>query len=243
MPNFFRSFGPFDGIKRDCWEGGIREGAIVRWPAVIRAGRIDERPSQFQDWMPTLAAAAGVPLARTDGVSLLPTLSGESAQIPSTIYCEYFFNGKTPSFAQFAPAHRNGQRGQMQVLRLGDFMGVRYNIKNPAENFEIYDIVHDPQEINDLTAQKPDLDTLMKQTVLQLRRPDASAPRPYDQELVPPDAPSQTASGIQWQACEQSLPWLPKVDFLPVAASGSAPSGCRPAAPKERCGHPLLRLS
>jgi arylsulfatase A-like enzyme len=222
MPNFFRSFGPFDGIKRDCWEGGIREGAIVRWPTVIPAGRIDQTPSQFQDWMPTLASVAGVPApARTDGVSLLPTLTGEAGQIPSTIYSEYFFNGKTPSFPEFAPAHRNRQRGQMQVLRLGDLIGVRYNIKDPDENFEIYDIVHDPQETENLAKEKPALEERMKQTVLQLRRPDASAPRPYDHELVPPDAPVQTVPGIQWQACEQSFPWLPKVDFLPVTASGS----------------------
>jgi arylsulfatase A-like enzyme len=58
-PNFFHSFGPFDGIKRDCWEGGIREGAIVRWPGKIPAGQVSETPSQFQDWMPTLARPRG----------------------------------------------------------------------------------------------------------------------------------------------------------------------------------------
>ncbi len=27
-PQFFASFGPFDGIKRDLWEGGIKPGAV-----------------------------------------------------------------------------------------------------------------------------------------------------------------------------------------------------------------------
>ena len=223
MPNFFHSFGPFDGIKRDCWEGGIREGAIVRWPGKIPAGRVDVTPSQFQDWMPTLADVAGVPApARTDGVSLVPTLTGQAGQRPSTIYSEYFHDGRTPSFAEFLPAHRNRFRGQMQVIRLGDDIGVRYNIKNPAEDFEIYDIVHDPQEANNLAAQKPDLEKQMKETVLQERRPDPSAPRPYDNELVPPDAPEKTVPGIRWQASEQAFPWLPKEEFLPVSTSGDA---------------------
>jgi hypothetical protein len=152
----------------------------------------------------------------------LPTLTGQAGQRPSTIYSEYFYNGKTPGFAAFAPAHRNRQRGQMQVLRLGDFIGVRYNIKNPDEDFEIYDIVHDPQEVDNLAAQRPDLENQMKTEVLQLRRPDPSAPRPYDKELVPPDGRPSPTPGILWQACEQPFPWLPKLDFLTPTASGNA---------------------
>jgi hypothetical protein len=110
----------------------------------------------------------------------------------------------------------------MQVLRIGDFIGVRYDIKSAADNFEIYDIVHDPQETWDLADEKPELEEQMKQQVLQLRRPDASAPRPYDRQLVPPDPTVLTVPGIEWQACEQSFPWLPKVEFLPVTASGSS---------------------
>ncbi len=37
--NFFDSYGPFDGIKRDCWEGGVRVPTIVRWPGHVPAGR------------------------------------------------------------------------------------------------------------------------------------------------------------------------------------------------------------
>jgi arylsulfatase A-like enzyme len=223
LPNFLHSFGPFDGIKRDCWEGGIREGAIVSWPDHIPAGRVDQTASQFQDWMPTLADVAGVPApARTDGVSLVPTLTGQPGQRASTIYSEYFFKGNTPNFAVFAPAHRNRYRGQMQVVRVSDFVGVRYNIQHPEDDFEIYDIIHDPQEVNNLAAQKPDLDKRMKELALQDRMPDASVPRPYDKTLVPPDAPESVVPGIHWQAYEASFPWLPKLEFLTPSASGDA---------------------
>jgi arylsulfatase A-like enzyme len=221
-PNFFHSFGPFDGIKRDCWEGGIREGAIVRWPGAIPAGRVDDTPSQFQDWMPTLADVAGIVApARTDGVSLVPTLTGQPGQKTPLVYSEYFFKGKTPAYPEFSPAHRNRVRGQMQLLRVGDFVGVRYNILKPDDDFEIYDIVHDPQETKNLAADKPDLEKQMKETVLQVRRPDPSAPRPYDNELVPADEPPKTVAGIRWQPFLGKFPWLPKLDALSTAAKDS----------------------
>lgn len=37
--NFFESFGPFDGIKRDCWEGGLRMPAIANWKGHIATGK------------------------------------------------------------------------------------------------------------------------------------------------------------------------------------------------------------
>ncbi|HEX4086354.1 MAG TPA: sulfatase-like hydrolase/transferase [Chthoniobacteraceae bacterium] len=222
-PNFFHSFGPYDGIKRDCWEGGDHMGAIARWPGVIPAGQINHTPSQFQDWMPTLADVAGVPApARTDGVSLIPTLTGRGKQAPSTIYVEYYFQGSTPGYQEFLPAHRNRQRNQMQVLRLGDFLGVRYNIRKQSDDFEIYDIPKDPQESTNLAATMPALDQEMKTDVLQLRRPDASAPRPYDQELVPAVPAVKTVSGVDWRRYEGNFPWVPKADFMTPSESGTA---------------------
>jgi arylsulfatase A-like enzyme len=235
LPNFLHSFGPFDGIKRDCWEGGIREGAIVAWPTHVPPGRVDQTASQFQDWMPTLADVAGVAApARTDGVSLVPTLTGQAGQKNSTIYSEYFFKGNTPGFAMFAPAHRNRYRGQMQLVRVGDFVGVRYNVQHAEDDFEIYDIVNDPQEITNLAAQKPELETRMKQLALQDHMPNASAPRPYDKTFVPPDAPASTVPGVHWQAVEAEFPWLPKLDLLTPGATGDAAAPDLSALPRQK---------
>src|SRR6201999_2997532 len=43
--NFFENFGPFDGIKRDTWEGGIRMPTLVRWPGTVPAGQTNQTPS------------------------------------------------------------------------------------------------------------------------------------------------------------------------------------------------------
>ena len=46
-PDFFDSFGPFDGIKRDVWEGGVREPTIAYWPGQIHPGNTNNQPLYF----------------------------------------------------------------------------------------------------------------------------------------------------------------------------------------------------
>ena len=126
-PNFFNSFGPHDGIKRDTWEGGIRVGAIARWPGVIRDD-ISATCLLASDWMPTFAEVAGLPTpARSDGVSLIPTFNNVGTQKTPLVYIEYYEGGNTPGYSEFAPAHRNRLRDQMQALFEGNYKGVRYN--------------------------------------------------------------------------------------------------------------------
>ena len=83
--------GPFRGQKQDVLEGGIRVPAIVRWPDGLPAGTACDEMIHFCDWLPTLAAAAGVtpdgqPL---DGCNQLPLLQGATR------------TGTAPRFWQF----------------------------------------------------------------------------------------------------------------------------------------------
>jgi arylsulfatase A-like enzyme len=222
--DFFDSFGPFDGIKRDCWEGGVRVPTLARWPGHIPAGRVDTRPSIAYDWLRTFADVAGVPApARADGVSLLPELTGQGAHRDrSYIYVEYFEPGKTPDYQDFAPSHRGRKRGQMQVIRMGNYVGVRYDIQSPAEPFEIYHVTADPKETNNLAFAMPALERRMQATALQVRRPNASAPRPYDRELVPAAAAAPVANGVEWNAYEGDYPWVPDLAVLKPVANGTA---------------------
>jgi arylsulfatase A-like enzyme len=223
-PEFFNSFGPHDGIKRDLLEGGIRVGALARWPGGIPRGRVSNEPGQFHDWLPTFAELAGVPApARTDGVSLVPTLTGKGAQTPSRVYVEYFQNEKTPAYDEFAPNHQGRLRRQMQALRLGDFMGVRYQTASHAVPFEIYNVVTDPQQTNNLAAQPAfaALQQQMRDTVLRVRRPSAQAKRPYDDELVPSVRATNAVRGVEWRAFTGKLPWVAKLDDVKPASTGT----------------------
>src|SRR5437667_12766867 len=55
------SAGPFRGRKRSLYEGGIRVPGIIRWPAKVPAGRIDETSVvAVCDWLPIVCRLAGI---------------------------------------------------------------------------------------------------------------------------------------------------------------------------------------
>lgn len=226
-PDFFNSFGPFDGVKRDCWEGGVRMPALAVWPDKIHPRTVVKNPTASYDWLPTFADAAGIPPpARTDGVSLLPSLTGTGKQEESLIYIEYFHGGVTPALGEFAPDRQNRRRKQMQVIRIGDYVGVRYDIQSQADDFEIYDVLKDPAQRSNLAGQE-DMQAMqqrMKDRVLQVRRPDASAARPYDDALVPATGDVKAGNnGLKWKTFRGDFPWIPDVrDMKPDGSGHSA---------------------
>ena len=223
-PEFFDSFGHFDGIKRDCWEGGEREPTIACWPGHIPAGKVVRMPTISYDWLPTFAQVGGftAPPARTDGVSLLPVLTGKGRQHPGLVYVEYYEGGVTPNFKMFSPAHRLRPRKQMDLIRIHDLVGVRYNIQSANDNFEIYNVDKDPQEITNLANDKQysRLEREMKAKALQVRMPDAGARRPYDNALVPAVKDDYTDQGVVWHSYRGDLPWVPDVQYLHPTATG-----------------------
>ena len=197
-PSFFQSFGPFTGIKRDCWEGGIRPGAIARWPAKIKAGTITESPSQMQDWMPTFCEIAKTSTpAIADGVSLIPTLTGEGSE-GSEIYVEYRVGGKTPSCEQFPKARAGQKRGEMQAIRQGKYKAIRYNIKSGNEPFLVFDLTKDPAEANDLAGKPgvPDQQHWLA-AVARHHHKNPSAKRPYDGVEIAPFIGVKTQAGMR----------------------------------------------
>lgn len=222
-PDFFNSFGPFDGIKRDVLEGGERMPLIAWWPGHIPNGRVNDTPSISYDWLPTFLEAAGLPApVNSDGVSLLPALTGKGSQEEAQVYVEYFHGGKTPAYKEFLPAHRNKRRKQMQLIRIGNMVGIRYNINSADDDFEIYDIIKDPQQKNNLAAHGSlkELQERMKERVLQVRIPDSSANRPYDNEPVPSESIEPSQKGIQWKAFNGNFQWLPNTSNLKVVDQG-----------------------
>jgi len=191
---------------------------LAWWPGRIEPGRVDSTPSQFHDWMPTFAELAGVLApARSDGVSLVPTLTRNRKQTPGTIYVEYAQNGKTKDYQDFGPSHRGQTRGQMQVIHVDGFKGVRVNIQSHDDPFQIYNLQQDPQERTNLADSSDrfrELQETMKDRVLQLRRPDASAPRPYDDVAVPSvtlAAASQVTPGLHWRTRSGAFAYVPNL--------------------------------
>lgn len=139
--DFFESAGPFRGLKGSVYEGGIRVPLIARWPGRIAPGKTTNLPAAFYDLLPTLVDLGGGPLTiPTDGVSLLPTLTGRGRQQRHE-YLFWDFDGY----------------GGQQAVRLGDWKAVRQNIAKGERRIELYDLARDPGEKNNVAAANPRL--------------------------------------------------------------------------------------
>jgi arylsulfatase A-like enzyme len=133
----FDSNGPFRGLKRELYEGGIRVPLIVRWPGRVRAGTTSAYPATLCDLMPTAAALAGARgKLRTDGVSLQSLLLGGRAPRRGPLYWEFHEGG----FAQ--------------AVRMGGWKAVRKGVGGAVE---LYDLKADPGETRDVSARHPAL--------------------------------------------------------------------------------------
>jgi arylsulfatase A-like enzyme len=135
----FNGTGPLKGKKRYLYEGGIRVPMIALWPGKIDPGSESDIPSAAWDFMSTLADLAEVsPPEHTDGISLVPILTGDIAELENRdyLYWEYHW-------------------GKQQAVRIGKYKGIR--IGGTKEPIELYDLSSDPGEIYNIAAEHPDL--------------------------------------------------------------------------------------
>ena len=238
-PAFFRSYGTFDGIKRDVWEGGMRVPCLVYAPGLVNNGTVCNQPSQFQDWMATFAELAGVPKPmRCDGVSLLPELQGRpAADRGGVVYSEYAFSGNMVQYTDYAPNKKGRVRGEQQMIlfRDGDrwLKAIRTGIKTGEEDFEIYDVDADTHEAANLAPQYREQQAKLKAAACYNRRaysytrdPEAGARRnpcngrrSYDAQAVPANREQGSEKGLTMRRIQASAPWVPDFDTLPGAAS------------------------
>ncbi|GAB4041751.1 arylsulfatase [Spirosoma jeollabukense] len=152
-PTFFNSGGGLRGVKRDLYEGGIREPFVARWPGTIKAGSRSDYVGAFWDVLPTFAELAGAKTpAHIDGLSIVPSLTGKGSQKKHDyLYWEF---------------HENGGR---QAVRQGDWKAVRLQAADkPDGPVELYDLAKDPAEKTNVAAQHPEearkLSQLMSQS-------------------------------------------------------------------------------
>lgn len=143
-PDFFGSYGPLRGVKRDLYEGGIRVPMIAWYPAKIKAGSVTGHISAFWDVMPTFAELTGTKAAgNTDGISFVPTLTGKSKQKQHDyLYWEF---------------HEQG--GKIAVTK-GDWKAIWLNVNHPEKTtVELYNLSEDIHEDNNIVQQHPEIVT------------------------------------------------------------------------------------
>ncbi len=213
-PDYLDTFGRYDGSKRDMWEGGVRMPTLVRWPSAVAARSESDAASQFHDWMATFCDLAGISTpAVSDGVSIVPTLTGQGKQSRGVIYSEIKIGAKTLDYVEFEASRRGRPHGDMQTILIGDYKGIRVDIKNHQSAFEVYHALNDPKETTNL-AGKEGVPTQkdFQAAVLRSRRIDEAAKRPYDDALIPALANLKTRPGLIRKSYPGDFDWVPQLE-------------------------------
>lgn len=154
---------PLSGTKSNQLEGGIRVPFVMRWPGNIEAKSTYDFPISTMDLLPTFVEAAGGntdTLAHLDGVDILPYINGGKTGRP---HQQLFWKKETRA-----------------ALRDGDWKLLRYTDR-PAE---LYNIVEDEEEHNNLASEYPEkVRTMFKQIYeweMTLERPRWLLHRKYE---------------------------------------------------------------
>jgi arylsulfatase A-like enzyme len=129
--------GALRGFKGSLYEGGLRVPSIVEWPAQIEP-RVTGFPACTMDIFPTIAEIVGLPeavaLPAQDGISLRNLFGGEIGERPRPI-----------------PFRHSGR----SALIDNDYKFVR--MKPDSQGGELYNLVTDPAESEDLSEAQPQL--------------------------------------------------------------------------------------
>ena len=161
------------GYKASLFEGGIGVPFIARWPGKIAPGKVDNTSFiSAVDLLPTFCELAGVELPsdyEPDGISQVSALLGKgSTKREKPLFWKY------PSSW---PASKN--RPDHWVSYVIRDQNWKLVTNRDSSYVELYDIVADPYEKNDLKAKNPEVVRQLQKKLAQWKqslpaKPDAS---------------------------------------------------------------------
>jgi N-sulfoglucosamine sulfohydrolase len=175
---------PFPGAKTTMYDSGIHTPLIARWPKGIRRGLVSDSLVSSIDLAPTILQLAGVAIPPTvQGKSFVPVLTNPKAKTRDAIYAEKnwhdyedrvralrterfkYIRNDYPDLAG-TPSADAGRSPTMDALRRLHKAGKLTPLQNrifqaprPAE--ELYDVVADPHEVNNLANDPRHAKTLI----------------------------------------------------------------------------------
>jgi len=144
----FTSNRPLRGGKGMLYEGGIREPAIVRWPAKVKAGTRCATPVIGLDFYPTFLEMAGAekkPGQVLDGESLVPLLMGTGTLKREAIFWHF------PAYLQ--GGRRTWRTTPAGAVRSGDWKLIEFFEDG---RLELYNLADDIGEATDLAEKIPE---------------------------------------------------------------------------------------
>lgn len=160
---YFNSSGPFSEYKRSFHEGGLRAPLIARWPGTVAAGSRSDHLCAMWDMLPTVCELAGAsPPDPTDGISIVPTLTGRGKQAEHD-YLYWEFNENL----------RFQKTEFKQAVRAGKWKGIYYI---DEDRFELYDVTVDMAEREDVAAGHPAVVRRLRKMMQQAHTPSGRFP-------------------------------------------------------------------
>lgn len=148
---------PLRGAKGWLYEGGIRVPFIVKWPGKVEGGAVSNELVISNDLYPTILDIAGLPPRpdqTLDGVSLVPSLRGESLE-RETLYWHF------PHYSN------HGMQSPGGAIRMGDYKLLEYYENNTVQ---LFNLKHDIGESKDLTELLPEKVEELRQKLSDWRR-------------------------------------------------------------------------
>jgi arylsulfatase A-like enzyme len=162
------------GLKGSVYDGGIHVPCFVRWPARLRGGHAVDQIAAHVDVAPTLLAACGVEAPKAvqvDGRNLMPLLERKGGDWADRNLFFQWHRGDVPRrYRAFAV---RGER-----YKLVQAVGAGEKAAEPFR-FELFDMMADPGEKNDLAAKHPQIVEQMK-TAYDRWFDDVSSTRGYE---------------------------------------------------------------
>jgi N-acetylgalactosamine-6-sulfatase len=177
--------GGLRGRKRSLYLGGVNVPFLIRWPGQVPAGRVDETSLlSGVDMLPTLCAAAGIPLPsgyQTDGVNVLSALRGQSFTRTQPLFWEWRSSVARDEFKWPSYAMREGNWGLVMNEQL--------------RRIELYDLHQDRMQKTNVAAQQPERVASMVTAIQNWKRTLPEAPNP--ECVARPATPVSTGKPIR----------------------------------------------
>lgn len=160
--DYFQSSGPFKGIKRELYEGGIRVPFIVRWDGNVAPGSSSATPMANWDMLATFAGITEAAVSNHDGIAVQEIWTGKKSGLATTLE-------NRPLYWEFY------EQEYKQAVRKGPWKAIRYYQAGKPQRTELFDLNNDPGERTNLSTKHPDLVKKMEQLMEQMRTPSENA--------------------------------------------------------------------
>jgi arylsulfatase A-like enzyme len=121
---------------------------IASWNNRITSGTESNLACSFLDMMPTFSEIIGTNEKPGDGLSILPTLTGQGIQKQHAhLYFEFL------------------EQGGKQAIRKGNWKLIHLDIQRAAKRYELYNIAADPSEVHNVIDLYPEIANELKITM------------------------------------------------------------------------------